>query len=79
MPISHASGDIGPMLRSLRHHKFIAFEQRFVYWSPHTFEQDPILGVVQVICFLFSDMLPNQPYDEQREVIIDHTGEGAIA
>jgi O-antigen ligase len=60
--------------------EFIAFEQRFVYWSTamRIYDQNPLLGVgLSNYAFYFPDMLPNQPYDEQREVMRQITpGEG---
>jgi len=60
--------------------EFIAFEQRFVYWSTamRIYDQNPVLGVgLGNYAFYFPDLLPNQPYDEQREVMRQITpGEG---
>jgi len=60
--------------------EFIAFEQRFVYWATalRIYDQNPALGVgLGNYAFYFTDMLPNQPYDEQREVMRQITpGEG---
>jgi hypothetical protein len=60
--------------------EFIAFEQRFVYWATalNIYHQNPALGVgLGNYAFYFPEMLPNQPYDEQREVMRQITpGEG---
>lgn len=60
--------------------EFIAFEQRFVYWATalNIYHQNPVLGVgLGNYAFYFPEMLPNQPYDEQREVMRQITpGEG---
>lgn len=60
--------------------EFIAFEQRFVYWATalNIYDQNPALGVgLGNYAFYFPEMLPNQPYDEQREVMRQITpGEG---
>jgi hypothetical protein len=60
--------------------EFIAFEQRFVYWATamRIYDQNPALGVgLGNYAFYFPDLVPNQPYDEQREVMRQITpGEG---
>jgi len=60
--------------------EFIAFEQRFVYWATalNIYNQNPALGVgLGNYAFYFPEMLPDQPYDEQREVMRQITpGEG---
>jgi hypothetical protein len=60
--------------------EFIAFEQRFVYWATalNIYDQSPTLGVgLGNYAFYFPEMLPNQPYDEQREIMRQITpGEG---
>jgi len=60
--------------------QFIAFEQRFIYWETalRIFDQSPLLGVgLGNYAFYFDQMLPDQPYDIQKEVIRQITpGEG---
>jgi hypothetical protein len=60
--------------------EFIAFEQRFVYWATalNIYNQNPALGVgLGNYAFYFPEMLPDQPYDEQREIMRQITpGEG---
>jgi O-antigen ligase len=60
--------------------QFIAFEQRFIYWETalRIFDQSPLLGVgLGNYAFYFDKMLPDQPYDIQKEVIRQITpGEG---
>lgn len=66
--------------RSRTYLEFIAFEQRFVYWATamRIYNQNPLLGVgLGNYAFYFPELLLNQPYDEQREVMRQITpGEG---
>jgi O-antigen ligase len=52
--------------------EFIAFQQRFVYWQTavNIFEEYPLLGVgLGNYAFFFDEMLPDQPYHRQPEII----------
>lgn len=52
--------------------EYIAFEQRFVYWSTalRMYQQSPLVGVgLGNYAFYFADLAPDQPYDTQREVM----------
>jgi len=58
--------------------EYISFQQRFLYWETayKIFEYNPILGVgLGNYAFYFDDMLPNQPYDLQKEIIRQITPE----
>jgi O-antigen ligase len=60
--------------------EYIAVEQRFVYWETafHMFNSYPWLGVgLGNYAFYFDQMLPNQPWNEQKEIVRQITpGEG---
>jgi hypothetical protein len=60
--------------------EYIAFQQRFVYWVTafRTFEAHPMLGVgLGNYAFFFDEMLPDQQYDRQVEIMRQITpGEG---
>jgi len=52
--------------------EYIAIQQRFVYWQTayNTFEAYPLLGVgLGNYAFYFDEMLPNQPWDRQKEIM----------
>jgi O-antigen ligase len=52
--------------------EYIAFEQRFVYWQTafRTFETYPLLGIgLGNYAFYFDEMLADQPWDRQREIV----------
>jgi O-antigen ligase len=52
--------------------QYIAVEQRFVYWETalRTFTSYPVLGVgLGNYAFYFDEMLPNQPWGFQKEII----------
>ncbi len=52
--------------------EYIAVEQRFVYWETalRTFTTHPMLGVgLGNYAFYFDEMLPNQPWSYQKEII----------
>jgi O-antigen ligase len=52
--------------------EYIAFEQRFVYWQTafRTYEVNPLIGVgLGNYAFYFDEMLPNQPWFLQKEII----------
>ncbi len=70
----------GSKERSRTYLEFIAFEQRFVYWTTalRTYDQQPLLGVgLGNYAFYFVDNLPDQPYDVQKEIMRQITpGEG---
>lgn len=58
--------------------EFISFQQRFLYWETalNIYKIDPLLGVgLGNYAFYFDEMLPNQPYDLQKEVIRQITPE----
>jgi uncharacterized membrane protein len=58
--------------------EFISFQQRFLYWETalNIYKVDPILGVgLGNYAFYFNEMLPNQPYDLQKEIIRQITPE----
>jgi O-antigen ligase len=62
----------GSKQRSRTYLEFIAFEQRFVYWTTalRTYDQQPLLGVgLGNYAFYFVDNLPDQPYDVQKEIM----------
>ncbi len=60
--------------------EYIAVEQRFVYWETalRMFDSYPWLGVgLGNYAFYFDQMLPNQPWNEQKEIVRQITpGEG---
>ena len=52
--------------------EYIAFEQRFVYWQTafRTYEANPVIGVgLGNYAFYFDEMLPDQPWFQQKEII----------
>jgi len=58
--------------------EYISFQQRFLYWETalNIYKTDPLLGVgLGNYAFYFDEMLPNQPYDLQKEVIRQITPE----
>ncbi len=58
--------------RSRTYLEYIAFEQRFVYWATalRIYQQNPWVGVgLGNYAFYFAEMIPDQPYDQQREVM----------
>jgi O-antigen ligase len=66
--------------RSRTYLEFIAFEQRFVYWATalRIYQQQPLLGVgLGNYAFYFADMVPDQSYEQQQEMMRQLTpGEG---
>jgi O-antigen ligase len=66
--------------RSRTYLEFIAFEQRFVYWATalRIYQQQPLLGVgLGNYAFYFADMVPDQSYEQQQEMLRQLTpGEG---
>jgi len=66
--------------RSRTYLEYIAFEQRFVYWATalRIYQQNPWVGVgLGNYAFYFAEMIPDQPYDQQKEVMRQITpGEG---
>lgn len=58
--------------RSRTYLEYIAFEQRFVYWATalRVYQQNPWVGVgLGNYAFYFAEMIPDQPYDQQKEVM----------
>lgn len=58
--------------------EYISFQQRFLYWETafKIFKLNPFLGVgLGNYAFYFDSMLPNQPYDLQKEIIRQITPE----
>jgi O-antigen ligase len=52
--------------------EYIGFQQRFVYWTTaiQTFEENPLFGVgLGNYAFYFNEMLPDQPWNRQPEII----------
>lgn len=52
--------------------EYIAFQQRFIYWQTalRIFEEYPVLGVgLGNYAFFFDEMLPDQPYNRQPEIV----------
>ncbi len=52
--------------------QYIAFEQRFVYWTTavRTYADQPLVGVgLGNYAFYFSENLPDQPYETQKEIM----------
>ncbi|MFC2025817.1 O-antigen ligase family protein, partial [Chloroflexota bacterium] len=52
--------------------EYIGFQQRFVYWTTaiKTFEENPLFGVgLGNYSFYFDEMLPDQPWNRQPEII----------
>ncbi len=66
--------------RSRTYLEFIAFEQRFVYWATalRIYQRQPLLGVgLGNYAFYFVDMVPDQSYEQQQEMLRQLTpGEG---
>lgn len=66
--------------RERTYFEYIAVEQRFVYWETalRMFDEYPWLGVgLGNYAFYFDQMLPNQPWNEQKEIVRQITpGEG---
>lgn len=66
--------------RERTYFEYIAVEQRFVYWETalRMFDSYPWLGVgLGNYAFYFDQMLPNQPWNEQKEIVRQITpGEG---
>ncbi len=58
--------------------EYISFQQRFLYWETalNIYKINPLIGVgLGNYAFYFDKMLPNQPYDLQKEVIRQITPE----
>ncbi|MFM8319334.1 MAG: O-antigen ligase family protein [Chloroflexota bacterium] len=70
----------GSKARSRTYLEYISFEQRFVYWATalRIYDEQPLFGVgLGNYAFYFVDNLPNQPYDQQQEIMRQITpGEG---
>jgi O-antigen ligase len=66
--------------RERSYFEYIAVEQRFVYWETalRMFDAYPWLGVgLGNYAFYFDQMLPNKPWNEQKEIVRQITpGEG---